>query len=328
MASCGGGGGRGERRLVALVLVSSDILLALAMWLVAFVLQGVLGRWPLSAIAIASIVPNVAAWIGVRAALGLYPGYGLDQVEELRRQTIALVATITIIAVFAFAFQLGDSLSRPFLFGWALSLLLVAPVVRHYVKVSLLGVGQTAQAMTRMADQPNESGSWGTPAISPATEEAAKEKELLEALRCRGVALLLGASERLYGALLLLYPKAFRSRYASEMRRDFAHLLREGLEEGGAKELARVWGAAFLDLALTALEERSPMLARNADLPVEPRKEANLMAAIVFLVVTATVGSAYIRCQLMRLLSRCWSAKRVQGVQTLGLMSEVFRRLR
>ena len=38
----GGGGGRGERRLVALVLVSflvsSDILLALAMWLVAFVL--------------------------------------------------------------------------------------------------------------------------------------------------------------------------------------------------------------------------------------------------------------------------------------------------
>ncbi len=138
MASGGGGGGRGERRLVALVLVSSDILLALAMWLAAFVLQGVLGRWPLSAIAIASIVPNVAAWIWMRAALGLYPGYGLDQVEELRRQTYALLATLTIITVFAFASQLGDSVSRIFLFTWALGLLVVAPVVRHYVKASLL----------------------------------------------------------------------------------------------------------------------------------------------------------------------------------------------
>ena len=59
----GGGGGRGERRLVALVLVSSDILLALAMWLAAFVLQGLLGRWPLSAIAIARLDP---AWMGTR----------------------------------------------------------------------------------------------------------------------------------------------------------------------------------------------------------------------------------------------------------------------
>ena len=103
--------------MVVLGLFSSDILLALAMWLVAFVLQGVLGRWPLSAIAIASIVPNVAAWIGVRAALGLYPGYGLDWVDELPRQTDALLATLTIITVFAFASQLGDSISRVFLFG-------------------------------------------------------------------------------------------------------------------------------------------------------------------------------------------------------------------
>ena len=127
--------------MVVLGLFSSDILLALAMWLVAFVLQGVLGKWPLSAIAIASIVPNVAAWIGVRAALGLYPGYGLDQVEELRRQTYALLATLTIITVFAFASQLGDSISRVFLFTWALGLLVAAPVVRHYVKASL-GVGE------------------------------------------------------------------------------------------------------------------------------------------------------------------------------------------
>src|SRR3712207_5693797 len=99
------------------VLASSDVLLALAMWGVAFVLQGVLGHWPLSAIAISSIVPNVVIWVWMRAALGLYPGYGLDRMEELRRQTYALLATLTIITVFTFASQLGDSISRAFLFG-------------------------------------------------------------------------------------------------------------------------------------------------------------------------------------------------------------------
>ena len=56
--------------------------------------------------------------------------------------------------------------------------------------------------------------------------------------------LLLAASEWLYGGLLSLYPRAFRRRYAEEMRRDFADLSREGLEEGGGTELLRVWGGA------------------------------------------------------------------------------------
>ena len=51
--------------------------------------------------------------------------------------------------------------------------------------------------------------------------------------RQRGADLLLAASARLYGALLFLYPKAFRRHYAREMRRDFQELSREGLEEGG-----------------------------------------------------------------------------------------------
>ena len=129
-------GSRGRFRVV-LALVSSDVLLALVMWQAAFVLQATLGHGPLSMIAIVSIVPNVVAWIGLRAALGLYPGYGLDQVEELRRQTFALLATLTIVAVFAFASHLADSLSGVFLFGWALGLLLVAPLARHFVKVMM-----------------------------------------------------------------------------------------------------------------------------------------------------------------------------------------------
>jgi hypothetical protein len=46
--------------------------------------------------------------------------------------------------------------------------------------------------------------------------------------------LLLAGRARLYGALLVLYPEAFRRRYAAEMRRDFSELLREGLQEEDA----------------------------------------------------------------------------------------------
>jgi capsular polysaccharide biosynthesis protein len=107
----------------------------------------------------------------------------------------------------------------------------------------------------------------------------------------RGATLLLTASERLYGASLALYPKAFRRRYAAEMRRDFAELSREALEEGGRRELARVGGAAFSDLAVTALKERCTMLARNAHLPVEPRTAVTLTAAIVLVALTVVVAS-------------------------------------
>jgi hypothetical protein len=47
---------------------------------------------------------------------------------------------------------------------------------------------------------------------------------------------------RLYSALLVFYPKAFRQRYAAEMRTDFFELLWEGLQEGGSKEFVRVGG--------------------------------------------------------------------------------------
>jgi capsular polysaccharide biosynthesis protein len=107
----------------------------------------------------------------------------------------------------------------------------------------------------------------------------------------QGEGLLLAASWRLYGALLALYPKAFRRRYAAEMRRDFADLSREGLEEGGGAELARVWCAAFSDLAVTALEERGTVLSRNAYLPVDPRIAAKAMVTVVLVAVTVTVAS-------------------------------------
>jgi len=130
-----------SQQLVALVLISSDILLALAIWQAAFMLQIVWGHGPLSWIALASMVPNVVVWVGLRAALGLYPGYGLGPIEELRRQTFALFGTLAITAVFAFASHVGDSLSRVLLFAWIVGLLLLAPVARYSVKRAMMKLG-------------------------------------------------------------------------------------------------------------------------------------------------------------------------------------------
>jgi capsular polysaccharide biosynthesis protein len=102
---------------------------------------------------------------------------------------------------------------------------------------------------------------------------------------------------QLYGALLVLYPKAFRRRYSEEMRRDFRELLREGLEEGGATELVRVWAQVLSDLVLTVLKERSTTSASRyaAYLSVDPRiarrAAAGAMVAVVLVAVAVSWGS-------------------------------------
>jgi Undecaprenyl-phosphate galactose phosphotransferase WbaP len=130
-----------RRSLEVSILILSDVLLALIMWQAASVLHGALARGQPTELAAASVMPNIVAWVGVRAVLGLYPGYGLDQVEELRRQTFALLATLSIITVFAFASQVSDALSRILTFGWALGLLLAAPVVRYFMKWAMMRAG-------------------------------------------------------------------------------------------------------------------------------------------------------------------------------------------
>ncbi len=145
----------GRRALVMSALVSSDVLFALAVWQAAFVLQEILGRGPLSQVALVSVVPEVAVWIGLRALLGLYPGYGLSQVEELRRQTLALFTTAAIVTVLAFALLMSGMLSRMLLFAWCLGLLVLAPLVRYFVKLVIIQVGL-----------------WGKPVVVLGAEEA------------------------------------------------------------------------------------------------------------------------------------------------------------
>ena len=130
-----------KRYIAPIVLILSDAILAFFAWGLAYVIQNIWGRGPLSEVAVGSVAPAIAVWVALRALLGLYPGYGLDAVEELRRHTFSLFATLGMLAVFALGFQVGEELSR-LLLGLAFAcLLLFAPFVRYLVKRGLKGTG-------------------------------------------------------------------------------------------------------------------------------------------------------------------------------------------
>jgi|SRR5215203_3553501 hypothetical protein len=95
-----------RQRLVTSTLVSSDVLLALLVWGAAFIVQSAWGQQgPLSEISVPAVTATIGVWVGLRALLGLYPGYGLGNVEELRRQTYAVAASLAITSIFALAFS-------------------------------------------------------------------------------------------------------------------------------------------------------------------------------------------------------------------------------
>jgi hypothetical protein len=115
--------------------------LALLVWYIASALQGAFGRVALSEVSAAGSVANVGLWVGLRALLGLYPGYNLSYVQELLRQTYAVAAALAITVVFALAFHVGDLLSRLLLVSGYLALLVWAPPLRYFVKWRLRKAG-------------------------------------------------------------------------------------------------------------------------------------------------------------------------------------------
>ncbi len=123
-----------QRWLVPAGLVLSDVFLAFLIWEIASVLQAIFGRGSLSEVAVAAMVPLVAVWVGLRALLGLYPGYGLDSVEQLRRHSYSVLATLAILAIFALSFRFGDLLSRLLLLMVFAGLLVLTPFVQYLVK--------------------------------------------------------------------------------------------------------------------------------------------------------------------------------------------------
>ncbi|CAN5808978.1 undecaprenyl-phosphate galactose phosphotransferase WbaP [soil metagenome] len=130
-----------KQRLVVGTLILLDTLLAVLIWGLASLFQGILGQGALSETAIAAMAPVIAVWVGLRALMGLYPGYGVSSVEQLRRHTYAAFATLAILAIFALGFQVGESLSRLLLLLVFLGLLVFAPVMQYGVKWCMKEIG-------------------------------------------------------------------------------------------------------------------------------------------------------------------------------------------
>ena len=63
-------------------------------------------------------------------------------------------------------------------------------------------------------------------------------------------------SERLYGALLHLYPKQFRAAYSEQMRLTFRDACQVAYRQNGTSGLLALWLPTLLDLLKSALEER------------------------------------------------------------------------
>jgi Undecaprenyl-phosphate galactose phosphotransferase WbaP len=123
-----------RQRLASLTLVFSDVVLAFLIWEIACLAQIFWAPGYLTGAAVASIVPIALVWVGFRAAQGLYPGYGMDEAEELKRQTYALLATLAFAAIFALAFQIGDLVSRFLLLLVFVGLLFLSPFMRYATK--------------------------------------------------------------------------------------------------------------------------------------------------------------------------------------------------
>ncbi len=170
-----------RQRLVNLTLVFSDLALAIFVFQAAFVLQSLWGNGPLLGVTIVGVVPTVVVWVGLRTLLGLYPGYGLGAVEELRRQTYAAFAALAIIATITVALQVGDLMSRLVFALVFLGLLLLAPLLRHLVKGRMMRAGLWGKPVVVMSSgEPGESvvtlltREWGLWATNPSPSSVAR----------------------------------------------------------------------------------------------------------------------------------------------------------
>ena len=115
-----------KQRLVVAFFVLSNVCLAFLVWMAAYKMESLLGGDEFSAVVVVAAAPNVAVWIGLRLLLGLYPGYGLDSVERLRRDTYSVFAALAILTIFVVAFQSEITLSRVLLVSVFTGLLMLA----------------------------------------------------------------------------------------------------------------------------------------------------------------------------------------------------------
>ena len=152
-------------------------------------------------VAVPMAIYTIAVWIGIRALLGLYPAYGFDSAERLRRHTYSTFAALAMLTLIAAGFQVGDQLPRLLLIVVFSGLLFTAPFIQHLARwgmrklgiwgkpVMILTYKDTGEQFWRLLEQEWDQGYDPvslfdyrlTPAGTP-LEEALHEETLVNAM--------------------------------------------------------------------------------------------------------------------------------------------------
>ena len=128
------------RWIVPVVLAASDALATLAAGAFAVAWRAGVAPQALSWDAFApvrnyaSLAPSVGLLLLARGAFGLYPGYGLNAAEELRRQTWSSALVVAAFATLAVAFRFGQDYSRFVLAAVSVWVVLGLPILRTGMK--------------------------------------------------------------------------------------------------------------------------------------------------------------------------------------------------
>lgn len=168
--------------VVVLLLLLSDALLAVLVWLAAYEVQSFWGRWETFSgqrgLQTAMVVGGfaVAVWIGLRSLMGLYPGYGLSSEERLRRHTYSVVGAFAAVIFATALIPLGSISSTfgPFELLGRLPRLLLALSFVGLLLLSPLAQGFARWGVWRL-------GIWGRPVIVIGDKDtSARTVKLLE----------------------------------------------------------------------------------------------------------------------------------------------------
>ena len=107
-------------------------------------------------------------------------------------------------------------------------------------------------------------------------------------------------SERLYAALLILYPKKFRAAYGQQMRLTFRDACRVAYHRNGSGGLLALWLPTLLDLFKSALEER----ARQGEITMSKERLIALAGPLSILVGVVWLVPAIVDFALRSALPR------------------------
>jgi Undecaprenyl-phosphate galactose phosphotransferase WbaP len=161
----------------------SDALLGVLVWLAAYELQSILGRWSTFASSAKGLqtamvvgVFAVAVWIGLRTLMGLYPGYGLSSEERLRRHTYSVVGALAAVSFATILIPLGVITSKygPIALVGRVPRLLLALGFVGLLLLSPLVQGLARWGMWRL-------GIWGRPVVVTGDKDtSARTIKLLE----------------------------------------------------------------------------------------------------------------------------------------------------